>query len=204
MPEVIVIGAGPAGLTAAFKLRQKNIETLVLEAQDQPGGNVRTLEHQGCRLETGPHTFMGANEFVLKLVAELNLESSLIPASPAAENRYIFRDGQLHPLPTGLIHFLKTPLLSAKSKFRLSLEPLIPGKAKPLETAWEFFVRRFGVEAATYIMSPFISGIYAGNAKMLGARASFPKFWNFEKESGSMIVGAARANSRRQARGKRI
>jgi len=192
MLDAIIIGAGPAGLTAGFKLLQKNLEFLVLEAQDQPGGNVRTLAHQGYKLETGPHTFMGANEFVFKLVSELNLDPSLMPASPAAENRYIFRAGKLHPLPNGLIRFLKTPLLSASAKLRLTLEPLIPNRAKPLETAWEFFVRRFGEEAATYIMSPFISGIYAGNAKQLGARASFPKFWNFEKESGSMIIGAAK------------
>jgi oxygen-dependent protoporphyrinogen oxidase len=72
------------------------------------------------------------------------------------------------------------------------MEPFIPNGAKPDDTAWEFFVRRFGEEAATYIMSPFISGIYAGDARKLGARASFPKFWNFEHESGSMIIGAAR------------
>ncbi len=192
MPEVIVIGGGPSGLTAAFKLRQKNIDALVLEEQPAAGGNIKTLEHQGYLLETGPHTFMGSNEFVYRLLGELKLENELLAASPLAENRYIFRDGKLHPLPNSFLHFLSTPLLSAKSKLRLMLEPLIPNGAKPLDTAWEFFTRRFGVEAATYIMGPFVSGIYAGDVKMLGARASFPKFYNFEAESGSMIIGAAK------------
>jgi len=200
MPEVIIIGAGPAGLTAAFKLKQKKIDVLVLEAQDLPGGNIKTISERGFLMETGPHTFMGTNEFIFKLVDELGLANSLEPASPAANNRYIFRDGKLMPLPTGLVPFLKTPLLSAKAKMRLTLEPFIPNGAQPMETAWEFFCRRFGEEAATYIMSPFISGIYAGNAKILGARASFPKFWNFERESGSMILGAAKFMWRKNRR----
>ena len=143
-------------------------------------------------METGPHTFMGSSEYILKLVRELDLEGSLDPASPVAGSRYIFRDGRLLPLPTSFINFIRTPLLSTRAKLRLTLEPLIPNGAQPNETAWAFFVRRFGEEAATYIMSPFISGIYAGNAKVLGARASFPKFWNFEHDSGSMIIGAAK------------
>jgi len=200
MPDVIVIGAGPAGLTAAFKLRQKNLEVLVLEEREFAGGNVRTVEYQGFKLETGPHTFMGSNEFIFRLIAELNLEESLAQASPAAANRYIFREGRLLPLPATFAHFITTPLLSAQCKLRLMLEPFIPNRARPFETAWEFFCRRFGQEAATYIMSPFVSGIYAGDAKMLGARASFPKFWSFEKDGGSMILGAAKYSWRKRRR----
>jgi protoporphyrinogen/coproporphyrinogen III oxidase len=190
--DVIIVGAGPAGLTAGFKLRQKGAAVVVLEEAALPGGNIKTISEQGFRMETGPHTFMGSSEFVFKLVRELTLEQSLLPASAVADNRYIFRDGKLMPLPGTLGHFIKTPLLSGRAKLRLMMEPFIPNGAKPEDTAWQFFVRRFGEEAATYIMSPFISGIYAGDARKLGARASFPKFWNFERESGSMIIGAAK------------
>jgi oxygen-dependent protoporphyrinogen oxidase len=72
------------------------------------------------------------------------------------------------------------------------IEPFVRNGARDEDTAWDFFVRRFGVEAASYLMGPFISGIYAGDPKLLGARAAFPKFHNFERDHGSMIIGAFR------------
>jgi oxygen-dependent protoporphyrinogen oxidase len=82
------------------------------------------------------------------------------------------------------------------------MEPFVRRGATQDGTAWDFFVRRFGEEAATYMMGPFVSGVYAGDARMLGARASFRKFWDFENEAGSMIVGAARYMARKRRRQK--
>ncbi len=188
--DVIVIGAGVAGLTAAWKLHQENVNVLVMEGETISGGHVNTVELTDYRLEMGPHSFMGSSEYIWKLVSEMGLESAVAGAEPVSDNRYILRDGQVVPLPMSLGSFLSTPLLSARGKLRLIMEPFIPGNATDEGTAWEFFVRRFGKEAATYIMSPFISGVYAGDAKMLGARAAFPKFWEFEKNTGSMILGS--------------
>jgi len=192
LAEVSVIGAGIAGLTAAHRLRQAGHEVRVLEAQAEAGGNIRTIASDGFRMEIGPHSFMGSSEYVWRLTCELAMESAVEPAQASSRNRYIYRDGRLHPLPLGVGSFLRTPLLSWRAKSRLALEPFIPGGAKDDDTAWEFFCRRFGAEAATYIMSPFVSGIYAGDVKQLGARAAFAKFWQFEKESGSMILGAVK------------
>ena len=86
---------------------------------------------------------------------------------------------------------------------RLMIEPFVPNGAKEDDTAWQFFCRRFGKEAATYIMSPFISGVYAGDVKMLGARAAFTKFWKFEKEAGSMIWGAVKFMRKKRKRLKK-
>lgn len=203
MAKVIVVGGGIAGLTAAYKTSQAGHEVQVLEEQAVAGGNIRTLVLDGYRMEIGPHSFMGSSEYVWRLTGELALDGEVEPARAASRNRYIYRDGRLHPLPLGAMSFLRTPLLSWRSKLRLGLEPLIPGGAKDDETAWEFFCRRFGHEAATFIMSPFVSGIYAGDVKRLGARAAFTKFWQFEKDSGSMILGAfkyMRAKRKRLAR----
>jgi oxygen-dependent protoporphyrinogen oxidase len=192
MAEVVVIGGGIAGLTAAYKVHQAGHKVRVLEAQAFPGGNVRTIARDGFRMEIGPHSFMGSSEYVWRLTGELALEDMAEPARSSSRNRYIYRNGRLHPLPMGAWSFLKTPLLSWRAKVRVAMEPFIPGGAVEGETAWEFFCRRFGEEAATYIMSPFVSGIYAGDLKRLGARAAFAKFWQFEKDSGSMIRGAMR------------
>jgi oxygen-dependent protoporphyrinogen oxidase len=188
--QTIIIGGGISGLTAAFLLKQQGADVLLLEKDPQAGGNIKTIEENGYRMETGPHSFMGSAEYTWKLVDELDMHESVAPSSSASKNRYIFRHEKLKPLPLSPFSFIFTTLLSPAAKFRLMLEPFIPNGAKTHDTAWDFFIRRFGKEAATYIMTPFISGVYAGDVNLLGARAAFAKFWHFEKDSGSMIWGA--------------
>ena len=55
--HVVVIGAGPAGLTAALKLRDSGRAVTVLEATDQVGGISRTVERDGWRFDLGGHRF---------------------------------------------------------------------------------------------------------------------------------------------------
>jgi len=188
--DTIIIGGGISGLTAAYNLYKKGFNVLVCEKQDKVGGNIKSLRENDFILETGPHSFMGSSESIWKLIEELDFEDQAVSANTISHNRYIYKNKELLPLPLGPLSFLKTRLLSLKAKLRLMLEPFIPNGAKESDTAWEYFCRRFGKEAATYIMSPFISGIYAGDVKKLGAKAAFPKFWQFEKDHGSMIVGA--------------
>ena len=53
----VVIGAGPAGLTAAFELSNQGIDTVVLEQDNVVGGIARTVEHKGYRFDIGGHRF---------------------------------------------------------------------------------------------------------------------------------------------------
>lgn len=203
MAEVIVVGGGISGLTAAWKLKQYDIDVLVLEEQKQAGGNIKTYEENGYFIESGPHSFMGSSEFVWKLVEELEITHCVERAKTTSKNRYIYRNNKLVPLPASILSFITTTALSPAAKLRLMLEPIITNGAKKEETAWKFFCRRFGKEAATYIMTPFVSGVYAGNINQLGARAAFFKFWHFEKDSGSMIKGAIKYMRKKRKRLKR-
>ncbi len=56
-PPVLVIGAGPAGLTAAVRLRQAGVDVTVVEASDHVGGISRTVERDGWRFDLGGHRF---------------------------------------------------------------------------------------------------------------------------------------------------
>src|SRR5574338_92386 len=55
--RVVVCGAGPAGLTAAYLLGQAGHPVTVLEADQIVGGLARTVEHQGFRFDLGGHRF---------------------------------------------------------------------------------------------------------------------------------------------------
>ncbi|HEX5267321.1 MAG TPA: FAD-dependent oxidoreductase, partial [Acidimicrobiales bacterium] len=56
-PDVVVIGAGPAGLTAAYQLGKHGRRSVVLEADDVVGGISRTPERDGWRFDIGGHRF---------------------------------------------------------------------------------------------------------------------------------------------------
>ena len=55
--EVVIIGAGPAGLTAAYQLGKEGRRSTVLEADDTVGGISRTVERDGWRFDIGGHRF---------------------------------------------------------------------------------------------------------------------------------------------------
>ena len=56
-PDVVVIGAGPAGLTAAYQLSKDGVAATILEADDIVGGISRTAERDGWRFDIGGHRF---------------------------------------------------------------------------------------------------------------------------------------------------
>jgi protoporphyrinogen oxidase len=55
--NVVIVGAGPAGLTAAYELAKAGVLSTVLEADDIVGGISRTVERDGYRFDIGGHRF---------------------------------------------------------------------------------------------------------------------------------------------------
>jgi protoporphyrinogen oxidase len=55
--DVVIVGAGPAGLTAAYQLAKAGVAATVLEADDVVGGISRTVERDGWRFDIGGHRF---------------------------------------------------------------------------------------------------------------------------------------------------
>jgi protoporphyrinogen oxidase len=56
-PNVVVIGAGPAGLTAAYELSQHDVRSTILEADSVVGGLARTVHYKGYLFDIGGHRF---------------------------------------------------------------------------------------------------------------------------------------------------
>ena len=68
---VAVLGAGPAGLTAAYRLVQRNVPVIVFEAGEEVGGLARTVVRDGYRFDLGGHRFFTKSEEVSALWEEL-------------------------------------------------------------------------------------------------------------------------------------
>ncbi|GAA0116104.1 NAD(P)/FAD-dependent oxidoreductase [Clostridium senegalense] len=77
LKDAIIIGAGPAGLAAALKLKEKGVEDiLILEREKKPGGILRQCIHDGFGLVRFNEALSGpeyANRFV-ELVEKANIE----------------------------------------------------------------------------------------------------------------------------------
>lgn len=65
--EPLVIGAGPAGLAAAFTLGERQIPSLIIEKDKQVGGLCKTVEYQGFRCDIGGHRFFTKNREIQTL-----------------------------------------------------------------------------------------------------------------------------------------
>jgi protoporphyrinogen oxidase len=61
---VLIIGAGPAGLTAAYELARRGIRVMVVERADKVGGLACTESYQGFRFDMGGHRFFTKSQAV--------------------------------------------------------------------------------------------------------------------------------------------
>ena len=201
MKRVVIVGAGIAGLSIAWALRRNNpeIEVIVLERGSRTGGNIRTEHVDGYTCEAGPDGFLDNAPATLKLVREIGLASRLLPSNDAARRRFIVRHGRLREVPTSVGAFLKTPLLSVPGKLRIALEPFAKRRPAADESIHEFARRRIGEEAASVLVDPMVSGIFAGDADALSLQACFPRMWQLEEEHGGLVRALLATRRARQS-----
>ncbi|NBP58673.1 hypothetical protein EBU71_19460 [bacterium] len=70
--QAIVIGAGPAGLTAGIELlKTDKVAVTILERDNIIGGLARTNEYKGYRYDIGPHHFITSSDEVMKWWVDL-------------------------------------------------------------------------------------------------------------------------------------
>ncbi len=98
--HVVVIGAGPAGLTAAYQLGKAGAPATVLEADDVVGGISRTVERDGWRFDLGGHRFFTKVRAVEELWHEILPDGDFLLRPRMSR---IFYDGKFldYPLRVG-------------------------------------------------------------------------------------------------------
>jgi oxygen-dependent protoporphyrinogen oxidase len=198
--DVLVIGAGATGLTCGYALSRQGCDVRVVEEADDPGGVIRSVRVKGYLLERGPNSTLNTSTRVERWLAEIGALPAKCPAPAAAARRYILRDGRLHPLPTGPISFLRTPVWRLRGKLRAMAEPFIRRRRDDAEESIAGFVRRrLGQELLDYALDPFVSGVYAGDPEQISISAAFPLMAGFERDHGSLIKGAFKTAKARKA-----
>ena len=90
----VIIGAGPAGLTAAYELlRQTDITPVILEETSVIGGISKTVRYKGNRMDIGGHRFFSKNEEVMRWWKEM----MPLQGSPALDDILLSKHKELSP-----------------------------------------------------------------------------------------------------------
>lgn len=186
----LVIGAGLTGLTLGFYLKKAGKQVILVDKNPETGGVIQTRTETGFTYETGPNTGVLSTPELVELFDDLGDACNPEIANQAAKQRWIWKNGRWHALPSGLMGGVTTPLFSMKDKLRILGEPFRKAGSDPYESVAELVIRRMGQSFLDYAVDPFISGIYAGDPDNLVTRFALPKLYRLEQNYGSFIGGA--------------
>jgi oxygen-dependent protoporphyrinogen oxidase len=93
-------------------------------------------------------------------------------------------------VPTRLMPFLLSPLLSVRGKLRMALDLFIPPRRDGAdETLADFIRRRLGAEALDRLAEPLLAGIHSAEPELQSLLATYPRFRALEQQHGSLIRG---------------
>ena len=136
---MVVVGAGMAGLSAAWELRDRDV--IVLEATERPGGRIMSVPRGEHWLNLGAHVFAGADSAVGRLVAATGTHAESLPGVlTAVSYRGRLVSGgrvELYPLRLpislrGRLDFIRTGLrLKRQVKGYAQVVAPVPGETLP-------------------------------------------------------------------------
>jgi oxygen-dependent protoporphyrinogen oxidase len=173
--EVQVIGAGFSGLSAAYFLMCASHRVRIVETAPRIGGLLETIQTPYGPCETAANALV-ANAVVESTAADLGL--TLTPALKTARRRFILRDRRLRRWPLRPAASLR--LLGMALPLRLGrASPLAP---RPYESVRAWGERALGREATSYLLTPALSGVYAGDPGQLSASLTVGKFFRPARE----------------------
>ncbi|MCW2364743.1 protoporphyrinogen oxidase [Sphingobium sp. B7D2B] len=139
--DVAIIGAGPAGLTAAYLLTKAGLRVTVIEKDSaQVGGISRTVEHEGFRFDIGGHRFFSKSQEVVDLWNEI-LPHDFIERPRMSR---IYYQGRFYSYPLRAFEALRNLGIIRSTLCMLSYAKAKIAPIKPVRSFEDWVVNQFG------------------------------------------------------------
>jgi oxygen-dependent protoporphyrinogen oxidase len=157
---IAIVGAGITGLALAWKLARRGADFVVLEADDEPGGVIRSREVDGRVLDFGPQRAR-LTSAMSALVEAIDLRGELVTAPPD-QDLFVYTRGRLRKVPFSVGAFLASDVVGPAAKLRAALEPFTRA-ADPAERVDALFRRKVGRDFYEAVIGPLYGGLYASD-----------------------------------------
>lgn len=203
--RIAIIGAGLAGLTAAYRLRDHDVS--VFEATDCIGGKLHTVAFQSGPTDMGAEAYLAFREDTTAFFKELGLEV----VSPSGLPSLLYVNGELHPMPMNTVMGIPgsskglEKLVSAETAARIDAES--DSMDWPQEvTLGEVLRERFGDDLVDHVVSALQGGVYSSTSDDLSLRDTVPQLaraLDRLKEEGKPVTITAAVQSIMADREKR-
>ncbi|PNG19976.1 protoporphyrinogen oxidase [Streptomyces cahuitamycinicus] len=192
--QVVVIGAGIAGLAAAHRLLEHGARVSVLEASGRVGGKLLPGEVAGARVDLGAESMLARRPEAVALARAVGLADRLGP--PATATASLWTRGALRPFPKG--HVMGVPgtasalagVVSEEGLARIERDAELPRTEVGDDVAvGEFVAERLGREVVDRLLEPMLGGVYAGDAYRISMRSAVPQLFQVARTHTSLTAG---------------
>ncbi|CAD5989431.1 NAD(P)/FAD-dependent oxidoreductase [Agreia sp. COWG] len=197
--DVVVIGAGVAGLVAARECARKGLRVVVLEASSGPGGFVATHEVAGIRLDSGAESFAtrggekGKPGPVASLISDLGLADVIVAPNP--RGAWVQLPDGAQPLPKlSLLGIPGAPLaddvrriLGWRGALRAQLDRYMPLlRVRPETDLGDIVLRRMGRAVLDRLVTPIVAGVHSASPMVVDVHAVAPGLTKAMTTQGSL------------------
>lgn len=199
---IAVLGGGITALAAALELKQAGKDFILLEGSDSLGGKIQSREVDGYQIELGPNTVLVNNPETKEFLERLDLYNQRIePEAEAIKRRFVLKEGKIEAIPYSLSSAWTSKLFGFRSLLAILREPLRKASKKEGEESLaDFSRRRFGKQIYEDLLTPFVSGIYAGDPEKMSVNYTLSILKEAEAKYGSVIKGMPKLIKARKAK----
>jgi oxygen-dependent protoporphyrinogen oxidase len=190
--DVAVVGAGPGGLGAAYRLTQAGYRVHVFDDRDYPGGKMRTTRRDGFLIDEGPQIMPSGYHNVLGIARESGMGADILDAGSTfgyrgpdklhfIDTRHMLRSGLKFDLLSwrGKLAMSRLILDTVRTRGKFNFEDLSSAAEFDYEDAATYALRRSNAEILQYVADPTIRalvGVPAAEVSAVEFRFGFGKF----------------------------
>ncbi len=204
--DLVVVGAGIAGLTVAYDAARAGLDVVVLEAGTETGGLLRRGELGGLAIDLGAESFATRTTGVADLIADLNADAQLAlrTVDPAPGGAHLAVAGEVGviraPLPRRTVLGIPADpaaddvvrILGEAGARRAAAEALLPIEVGDIEPSLaELVTQRCGEAVARRLVDPLCRSVYSQPATAVRLSQLQPALWREFHARGSLTAAAA-------------